>query len=101
MRLLSLLIFAVLAAAFGPNPALAEGVLHSPPLLHDGSPPLYRPQHSCTPGQNATDPDCAQAKLDDCLGRCRHDFTFNGDVMYLRWCERECEAEWAKCGAGM
>lgn len=91
MRLLSLLILSVLAAVFGPCSALAEGVLHSPLLLHDGSPPLYLPQHSCTPGQNATDPDCAQAKLDDCLGGCRHDFKYNGDVMYLRWCERECE----------
>ncbi len=90
MRLLLWILLIIFLTACDPNPVKAEGTLHPPSLLPDGSRPLYRPQHPCTPGQNATDPDCAQAKLDDCLGECQHDFKYNGDVMYLRWCEREC-----------
>lgn len=83
-----LFVFALLLVC--PLLAKAEGVLRQPPLLPDGSPPLYRPKHPCTPGQNATDPDCAQARRNDCLAACQHDFSYNGDMMYLRWCEREC-----------
>ncbi len=86
---LLLILLAVLLAA---SPAaLAEGVLRQRPMLPDGSIPLHVPQHPCTPGQNATDPDCREARRLDCLGSCRHDFSYNGDMMYLRWCERGCE----------
>lgn len=88
-RLRMALIFLAMLLAL-PTRTSAEGVLRQPPLLPDGSPPLYRPQHPCTPGQNATDPDCSQARQADCLAGCRHEFTYNGDMMYLRWCEREC-----------
>lgn len=100
MRLLLWILLLTLLAACDPNPVKAEGVLHMPPLLPDGSPPLYRPHPPCTPGQNATDPDCAQARRSDCLAACQHEFKYNGDMMYLRHCERECEAEWQKCREG-
>lgn len=74
-----------------PASALGEGVLRKPPMLPDGSIPLYMPKHLCTPGQNATDPDCRESRRLDCLGACQHDFSYNGDMMYLRWCERGCE----------
>ncbi len=88
-RLRTALLFLALLLAL-PEPAGAEGVLRQPPLLPDGSPPLYSPRHPCAPGQNATDPDCSQARRNDCLAGCRHEFKYNGDMMYLRWCEREC-----------
>ncbi len=78
--------FVVLLLAVTPSQVGAEGVLRQP----QGPRTLYRPQHPCVPGQNATDPDCREARRLDCLGTCRHDFTYNGDMMYLRWCERGC-----------
>lgn len=82
-----ILLLAVLAV---PSAALADGVPRRPPMLQDGSILLYLPKHQCTPGQNATDPDCSEARRLDCLGACRHDYKYSGDRMSLRHCEYGC-----------
>jgi len=89
MRRLLCITFGLLMVGCDPLPVKGEGVLHPA----EGPPALYRAQHACTPGQIAGDPDCTKARLADCLGSCRYDFKYNGDMLYLRHCERQCEAE--------
>jgi hypothetical protein len=67
--------------------ARGEGLIHPP----EGPRTLYRPQNQCAQGQLPDDPDCRKARLADCLGSCRHDFEYNGDVLYLKHCERQCQ----------
>jgi len=100
MRLLLWILLAIICvimlAACGPNPALAEGTLHP----RTSSPSLQNYRSDCRPGRDPADPNCCSDTLAICRIICKDDYAENGDMLYLKHCERECEAEWKRCREG-
>jgi len=96
MRLLVLIVLVFLLFSCDPRPAVAEGLLHP-----QASPPALKKYRSdCNPGQDPADLNCCAATLALCRLQCRDDYAANGDMLYLRHCERGCEEEARACQAG-
>lgn len=96
MRLLLWILLLIFLAACDPNPVKAEGLLHP----RTSSPSLKHYRSDCRPGQDPSDPNCCASALAMCRSACKDDYAENGDMLYLKHCERECEAEWKRCGDG-
>ena len=79
-----------------PAAAGAEGLLYKREF--SPSPKDYR--SDCRPGRDPSDPNCCADKLAICRIICQDEYAENGDMMYLRNCERECEAELRACKEG-
>lgn len=96
MRLLLSFILVVGFAACDPNPVRADGTLHP----RASSPSLKNYRSDCRPGRDPADPNCCADRLAICRIECKDDYAENGDMLYLKHCERECEAELKRCRAG-
>jgi len=96
MRLLFWLALGLLLTCCDPVPVAAEGRLHQ----RDSSPSLKNYRSDCRPGRDPSDPYCCADRLAICRIRCQDDYAENGDMMYLKHCERECEGELRACREG-
>lgn len=96
MRLLLWFALALLLVCCDPAPVFAEGVF----ILRKSSPSLKNYRSDCRPGRDPADPHCCADKLAICRIQCKDDYAENGDMLYLRHCERECEGELRLCQEG-
>jgi hypothetical protein len=93
MRLLLWILCLAIVAASVPGPVRAEGVLHP-----SASAPLPNKYGSgCLPGRDSADPKCCTDRLSLCHASCKDDYAANGDMLYLRHCERACGEEFRMC----
>jgi hypothetical protein len=79
-----------------PVPVYAEGRLHP----RSAYPSLKNYRSDCRPGRDPADPHCCADRLAICTIMCKDDYAENGDMLYLRHCERECEVELRECREG-
>jgi len=93
MRRLLCITFGLLMVGCDPLPVKGEGVLHP----RTASPSLKNYRNDCRPGRDPDDPGCCANTLAICRITCQDDYAANGDMLYLRHCLRECEAELKLC----
>ncbi|MHC1701699.1 MAG: hypothetical protein AB9900_12150 [Humidesulfovibrio sp.] len=98
MRLLFWLALGLLLVCCDPVPVRTEGRLHPRPSAV--SPSLKNYRSDCRPGRDPSDPNCCADKLAICRIICQDEYAENGDMLYLRNCERECEGELRACREG-
>ncbi|GEM_PF-2341800 len=96
MRKMLTLSFAALLIFCDPVTIHAEGTLHP----RDSAGPRKIHVSDCRPGRDPVDLDCCGDKLANCRLQCKDDYAENGDMLYLRYCERECEEELRACKEG-
>lgn len=83
-------------AACDPTPAAADGALHQ----RSDAPSLKNYRSDCRPGRDPDDPDCCADAFAICRITCKDDYAENGDMLYLKHCLRDCEAQLARCREG-
>ncbi|MBU1229646.1 MAG: hypothetical protein KKA55_02325 [Proteobacteria bacterium] len=96
MRLLLCVFLALLLVCCDPVSVHAEGRLHPRAV----APSLKNYRGDCRPGRDPADPNCCADRLAVCRIICKDDYAENGDMLYLKHCERECEAELRLCREG-
>jgi len=100
MRLLFWCALGFLLVCCDPVPVRTEGRLNPRPSAVSSSPSLKNYRSDCRPGRDPSDPNCCADKLAICRIQCQDDYAENGDMMYLRNCERGCEGELRACKQG-
>jgi hypothetical protein len=95
-KVLHRIFFVVLLLTATASRAGAEGTLHR----RDHAPSLKNFRSDCRPGRDPSDPHCCADRLSICRIQCKDDYAENGDMLYLRHCERGCEDELRACQAG-
>ena len=98
-KVLYRIFFVVLLLAATASPAGAEGLLHRRPSTLSSAPSLKNYRSDCRPGRDPSDPHCCADKLAVCRIQCKDDYAANGDMLYLKHCERGCEGELQRCQA--
>ena len=96
MRKMLTLSFVVLLIFCDPAKLHAEGRLHP----RDSAGPRKIQRSDCRPGRDPADLDCCGDKLAVCRLQCQDDYAGNGDMLYLRHCERGCGEELRACQEG-